>query len=156
MCFIKNSAILLAFTGSFLKEEIAIRYGTGAIMAVPAHDSRDHDFAVKYDIPIRWVVNPVDGQFFPEKLHIGEGTMINSSSLMTGLDINGLPVKEAAAKVIDWLEITGHGKKKVNYKLRDWLFARQRYWGEPFPVIFLDDSGEIVPLPESELPVTLP
>ncbi|XP_020519669.1 leucine--tRNA ligase, chloroplastic/mitochondrial isoform X2 [Amborella trichopoda] len=131
-------------------------YGTGAIMAVPAHDSRDYDFAVKYDIPIRWVVNPVDGQFFPEKLYIGDGTMINSSSLMTGLDINGLPVKEAAAKVIDWLEITGHGKKKVNYKLRDWLFARQRYWGEPFPVIFIDDSAEIVPLPESELPVTLP
>ncbi|KAI3997095.1 hypothetical protein MKX01_032746 [Papaver californicum] len=132
-------------------------YGTGAIMAVPAHDSRDHDFAMKYDIPICWVVNP-EGESnhkFGEP-YSGEGIVINSSSLASKLDINGLPSKEAASAVINWAESTGHGKKKVNYKLRDWLFARQRYWGEPFPVVFLDDTDEIVPVPESELPVILP
>ncbi|KAG6641756.1 leucine--tRNA ligase, chloroplastic/mitochondrial isoform X1 [Carya illinoinensis] len=132
-------------------------YGTGAIMAVPAHDTRDHEFALKYDIPIRWVVSPDDkspndyGNAFP-----GQGTIINSSNSTLGLDINGLWSKEATAKVIEWAEKTGNGKKKVNYKLRDWLFARQRYWGEPIPVIFLDDSGETIPLLEKELPLTLP
>ncbi|KAG0499134.1 hypothetical protein HPP92_003825, partial [Vanilla planifolia] len=99
-------------------------YGSGAIMAVPAHDSRDHEFALRYNF--------------------------------SGLDISGLPCKEAASKVIDWLENSDQGKKKVNYKLRDWLFSRQRYWGEPFPVVYLDDSDETVPVPESELPVELP
>ncbi|XP_077228914.1 tRNA synthetase class I (I, L, M and V) family protein [Tasmannia lanceolata] len=130
-------------------------YGTGAIMAVPAHDSRDYEFALKYGIQVCWVVKPEGCSSFEEP-YSGEGTIINSSSSTSGLNINGLPSKEAAAKVIDWAESTGLGKKKVNYKLRDWLFARQRYWGEPFPVIILDDTGEIVPLPESELPVTLP
>ncbi|XP_019078265.1 leucine--tRNA ligase, chloroplastic/mitochondrial isoform X2 [Vitis vinifera] len=132
-------------------------YGTGAIMAVPAHDTRDHEFALKYDIPICWVVTPndINGDDF-EKPYPGEGLIINSSSSTTGLDINGLSSKVAASKVIEWAEKTVHGKKKVNYKLRDWLFARQRYWGEPIPVSFLDDSGERVPLPETELPLTLP
>lgn len=132
-------------------------YGTGAIMAVPAHDSRDHEFALKYDIPVCWVVKPDNGSYSNlEESYSGEGIVMNSSNSKSGLNINGLPNKEAASKVIEWAENTGHGKKQVNYKLRDWLFARQRYWGEPFPVIFLDDTGEIVPLPESELPVTLP
>ncbi|XP_068665084.1 leucine--tRNA ligase, chloroplastic/mitochondrial isoform X2 [Aristolochia californica] len=132
-------------------------YGTGAIMAVPAHDSRDYEFAMKYDIPVRWVVAPEDTSCNKTgEAYSGEGIMINSSSAASGLDINGFPNKEAANKVIGWAESTGHGKKKVNYKLRDWLFARQRYWGEPFPVIFLDDTGEIAPLPDSELPLTLP
>lgn len=132
-------------------------YGTGAIMAVPAHDARDHEFATKYDIPICWVVNPVDENYTDfEESYSGEGIIMNSSKEHGGLDINGLPSIVAASKVIDWAESTGHGRKKVNYKLRDWLFARQRYWGEPFPVIFLDDTGEIVSLPESELPITLP
>ncbi|GMY36817.1 leucine--tRNA ligase, chloroplastic/mitochondrial [Fagus crenata] len=132
-------------------------YGTGAIMAVPAHDTRDYEFAVKYDIPICWVVtpedkSPTDSRFaFP-----GQGTIINSSNSTLGLDINGLHSKEASSKVIEWAEKTENGKKKVNYKLRDWLFARQRYWGEPIPVIFLDENGETVPLPETELPLTLP
>ncbi|KAM6585672.1 hypothetical protein CsatB_012674 [Cannabis sativa] len=132
-------------------------YGTGAIMAVPAHDTRDYEFASKYDIPIRWVVTPDDekigdsGKAFP-----GEGVVINSMSSKFGLDINGLSSKEAASKVIEWAEKNGKGKKQVNYKLRDWLFARQRYWGEPIPVIFLDVSGESVPLSETELPLILP
>ncbi|KAI3941448.1 hypothetical protein MKW98_022455 [Papaver atlanticum] len=132
-------------------------YGTGAIMAVPAHDSRDHDFAMKYDIPISWVVNPEgeSNRKFGET-YSGEGIIMNSSSLVSKLDINGLHSKEAASTVINWAESTGHGKRKVNYKLRDWLFARQRYWGEPFPVVFLDETDEIVPVPESELPVILP
>ncbi|WOK98606.1 leucine--tRNA ligase, chloroplastic/mitochondrial isoform X1 [Canna indica] len=131
-------------------------YGTGAIMAVPAHDSRDHEFALKYNIPVIRVVNGIDRSNDVSKPYIDDGIMINSSNSLSGLDINGLSCKDAASKVISWLENTGHGTKKVNYKLRDWLFARQRYWGEPFPVIYLDDSGELVPLPENELPLVLP
>ncbi|KAF5943595.1 hypothetical protein HYC85_017672 [Camellia sinensis] len=132
-------------------------YGTGAIMAVPAHDVRDHEFALKYDIPIRWVVMPDGGSSGDsERPYSGEGISVNSSSPILGLDINGLPSKEAASKVIEWVEKIGNGNKKVNYKLRDWLFARQRYWGEPIPVVFLKDTGEGVPLPESELPLALP
>ncbi|XP_016501913.2 leucine--tRNA ligase, chloroplastic/mitochondrial [Nicotiana tabacum] len=132
-------------------------YGTGAIMAVPAHDTRDYEFAMKYSIPISWVVKPDDGDCGNfERPYSGEGTMINASSSESGLGINGLPSKEAASRVIQWLEKSGNGKQKVNYKLRDWLFARQRYWGEPIPVIFLDDTGEGIPVSETELPLTLP
>ncbi|KAL8032932.1 hypothetical protein ABFX02_13G129700 [Erythranthe guttata] len=131
-------------------------YGTGAIMAVPAHDTRDHEFALKYNIPICGVVNPENGSLdYFEKAFSGDGTMINSSSTTSGLDINGLSSKDAASRVIEWLEKTGNGMKKVNYKLRDWLFARQRYWGEPIPVIF-NDRGECEPISEAELPLTLP
>ncbi|XP_076901261.1 leucine--tRNA ligase, chloroplastic/mitochondrial-like [Bidens hawaiensis] len=131
-------------------------YGTGAIMAVPAHDSRDHEFAKKYDIPIHWVVTSDECCDDFEKPFSGEGDVINSSSEKTGLDINGLHSKEAAKKVIEWVEKTGNGNRKVNFKLRDWLFARQRYWGEPIPVVFLDENDETVPIPETELPLTLP
>lgn len=133
------------------------RYGTGAIMAVPAHDTRDHEFALKHNIPISWVVMPFDDTLRNlEKPYTGDGRMINSSSSSSGLDINGLSSKQAASQVIEWLEKCGHGKKQVNYKLRDWLFARQRYWGEPIPVVFLDETGECVPLPEMKLPLVLP
>ncbi|MQM13733.1 hypothetical protein Taro_046658 [Colocasia esculenta] len=132
-------------------------YGTGAIMAVPAHDSRDYEFALKYEIPVIKVVIPVDESCDDSnEPYSDDGVIINSLNLTSGLNINGLCSKEAASKVIDWLESSGRGKKKVNYKLRDWLFARQRYWGEPFPVIFLDDTDEMIPLPEDELPITLP
>ncbi|CAL9067723.1 leucine--tRNA ligase, chloroplastic/mitochondrial-like isoform X1 [Musa acuminata AAA Group] len=131
-------------------------YGTGAIMAVPAHDSRDYEFALKYDIPIMRVVSRTDRSDDDSEPYVDDGIMINSSNSLSGLNINGLSCKDAASKVIDWLESTGHGIKKVNYKLRDWLFARQRYWGEPFPVVYLDDSGEVVPLQENELPLVLP
>ncbi|CAL5408312.1 unnamed protein product [Camellia sinensis] len=128
-------------------------YGTGAIMVVPAHDMRDHEFALKYDIPIRWVVTPDGGSAGDsERPYSGEGISVNSSCPILGLDINGLPSKEAASKVIEWVEKIGNGNKK----LRDWLFARKRYWGEPIPVVFLKDTGEGAPLPESELPLALP
>ncbi|KAM0933005.1 putative leucine--tRNA ligase [Dioscorea sansibarensis] len=131
-------------------------YGTGAIMAVPAHDSRDYEFAVKYDIPIIRVVEPAGTISNLDGPYVDDGIVINSSNMSSGLNINGLTCKEAGMEVIRWLERTGHGSKKVNYKLRDWLFARQRYWGEPFPVIFLNETDELVPLPESQLPLTLP
>ncbi|XP_073299046.1 leucine--tRNA ligase, chloroplastic/mitochondrial isoform X1 [Primulina huaijiensis] len=132
-------------------------YGTGAIMAVPAHDARDREFALKYKLPIYEVVTPGNSSFsYLNKAYTGEGTIVNSSSSRSGLNINGLNSKDAASRVIEWLEITGNGMKKVNYKLRDWLFARQRYWGEPIPVIFPDDTGEVKPISEAELPLTLP
>ncbi|CAM8903167.1 unnamed protein product [Rhodiola kirilowii] len=132
-------------------------YGTGAIMAVPAHDTRDHEFALKYDIPIRLVVKPnVDDFDIRKAAYPGDGILVNSSNALSGLDINGLASREAISKVIQWAEKSEHGKKKVNFKLRDWLFARQRYWGEPIPVIFLEDSSEAVPVPESDLPLLLP
>nr|CAD1842743.1 unnamed protein product [Ananas comosus var. bracteatus] len=157
------------FSGSYAKnpatgEKIPIwiadyvlgSYGTGAIMAVPAHDSRDYEFALKYNIPIVWVVKPSDEICDLNEPYVDDGIIVNSSSSVSGLNITGLSCKDGASKVIQWLESTNNGKKKVNYKLRDWLFARQRYWGEPFPVIYLDDTDEIVPLLESELPLTLP
>ncbi|KAA8515538.1 hypothetical protein F0562_018851 [Nyssa sinensis] len=155
-CYAKNAANGESIP-IWIADYVLGSYGTGAIMAVPAHDTRDHEFALKYDIPVRWVVKPDDescGDFI--KPYSGEGISINSSSSISGLNINDLPSKEAASKVIEWVEKTGNGSKKVNYKLRDWLFARQRYWGEPIPVIFLDDTSEGVPLPETELPITLP
>ncbi|GAB2224687.1 hypothetical protein Drorol1_Dr00005453 [Drosera rotundifolia] len=132
-------------------------YGTGAIMAVPAHDTRDHEFALKYELSITWVVKPDDESCSSSGgAYSGDGIVANSSSSITGLNINGLPNRLAGAKVVEWAERTGNGRRKVNFKLRDWLFARQRYWGEPIPVVFLSDSGETVPLPETELPLTLP
>ncbi|XP_078431037.1 tRNA synthetase class I (I, L, M and V) family protein [Wolffia australiana] len=132
-------------------------YGTGAIMAVPAHDSRDYDFAKMYKLPIIQVVRP-PGQDCDDfsKPYAEDGFIVNSSNLSYGLNIDGMSSKDAAKEVINWLEKTGAGKGKVNYKLRDWLFARQRYWGEPFPVVFLNETGEMVPLCEEDLPLTLP
>lgn len=131
-------------------------YGTGAIMAVPAHDSRDHEFALKYKLPIIKVVSPSNGNCDPEEAYADDGIMINSSNSSSGLNINGMLSQDAALKVTEWVESNGFGNKKVNYKLRDWLFARQRYWGEPFPVIYLDNTNDMVPLSENELPLTLP
>jgi leucyl-tRNA synthetase len=129
-------------------------YGTGAIMAVPAHDSRDHEFALAFGLPMRLVVSPREGQDWDQKkAYAGDGLLVNSSY---EIDLNGLSTVEAGMKVTAWLEKMGLGKKQVNYKLRDWLFARQRYWGEPFPVVLLEGSGEARPVPENELPVTLP
>jgi len=139
-----------------LRIQLLESYGTGAIMAVPAHDSRDYEFALKYDIPVIRVVIPIGENYEDGKPYTDDGIMINSSSSVTGLNINGLSSKQGASKVLDWLDSTGQGKKMVNYKLRNWLFARQRYWGEPFPVIYSDETGETVPIPENELPLTLP
>ncbi len=122
-------------------------YGTGAIMAVPAQDERDWEFAATYGLPVVRTVEPPPG--FPEdKPYVGDGKAINSGFL------NGLSVEQAKAAMIDWLEKTGAGERRVNYKLRDWLFSRQRYWGEPFPVTFVD--GKPGTVPDAELPVLLP
>jgi leucyl-tRNA synthetase len=121
-------------------------YGTGAIMAVPGQDERDWEFAEKFDLPIIRTVQPSED--FEGKAYTGEGPAINSDFL------NGLEIEEAKAKIIEWLEKKGVGKKAVNYKLRDWLFSRQRYWGEPFPIIHVDGQPKAVP--EADLPVMLP
>lgn len=143
----------------WIADYVLISYGTGAIMAVPAHDERDYEFATTYDLPIREVVG---GGNISAEAYTGDGTLVNSSSAdreipgiaRKGVSLNGLSVDEAKKVVTDWLEKQGQGQHRVNYKLRDWLFSRQRYWGEPFPIIFVDDEPK--PLPESELPVTLP
>ncbi len=136
-------------------------YGTGAIMAVPAHDTRDFDFAKKFNLPVICIMEP--DASCPEdvrpKVLAGEacwaadGTYINSQN--DTLCLNGLNKKQGIAKVIEWLEANKIGKATVNYKLRDWLFSRQRYWGEPFPIIHWED-GEISTVDDSELPVLLP
>ena len=125
-------------------------YGTGAIMAVPAHDERDHEFAKKYGIPIKPVIKPVEGEWDYEKeAFTEEGILINSN----GFD--GLTSEEAKEKITQELEKKGIGEKTINFRLRDWNISRQRYWGTPIPVIYCDDCG-IVPVPEEDLPVVLP
>ncbi len=137
-------------------------YGTGAIMAVPAHDTRDFEFAEKYNIPIICIMDPdTDDDSLRQKVlegkacWVADGKYINSSSSETGVDVNGLNKEAGIKKMISWLESQNCGKEKVNYKLRDWLFSRQRYWGEPFPVIHWED-GEVSLVPEDELPLELP
>lgn len=132
-------------------------YGTGAIMAVPAHDTRDYEFAKKFSLPMRPVISPEGSTAWDGKeAYTGGGVVTNSFFVETGIDLNGLPSTMAAANVVDWLEKRGYGRRQVNYKLRDWLFARQRYWGEPFPVVILEDTGEVKGVPEEDLPVKLP
>jgi leucyl-tRNA synthetase len=131
----------------FIADYVLAGYGTGAIMAVPGQDQRDWDFAGEFDLPIvRTVQPPAD---FEGEAFLGDGPAINSGML------DGLGVEEAKRKITEWLEETGNGAGAVTYKLRDWLFSRQRYWGEPFPIVY-DDTGLPVALPESMLPVELP
>ena len=135
----------------FISDYVLSTYGTGAIMAVPAHDTRDWEFAKKFGLPIIEVVqgntpSNLDEAAFTD---VATGTLVNSGFL------NGLSVTDAKKKMIDWLEANGKGCDKVNYKLRDWVFSRQRYWGEPIPMVHCDKCGW-QPLPESSLPLTLP
>ena len=134
----------------WIADYVLMGYGHGAIMAVPAHDQRDHDFAQQHNIEIIEVVKPDEKT---DGCYSGNGTSINSSSDI--LSIDGLQTVESKQKVIAWLKESGHGSASVNYRLRDWLFSRQRYWGEPFPVVF-DDEGNHYPISESALPVVLP
>ncbi|SDP75611.1 leucyl-tRNA synthetase [Actinopolyspora xinjiangensis] len=137
----------------FTADYVLLSYGTGAIMAVPAQDQRDWEFATEFGLPIvRTVEPPAD---FDGEAYTGDGPAINSSSETTGLSLDGLSVDDAKRKVVSWLEQHGHGKGSVQYKLRDWLFARQRYWGEPFPIVY-DTDGTPLGLPEDQLPVELP
>lgn len=133
----------------FISDYVLVTYGTGAIMAVPAHDGRDWDFAKKFNLPIIEVVS--GGKNVQEEAYtdVYKGNMVNSEFL------NGMPVKEAIPAMIDWLEKQGLGKRKVNFKLRDWVFSRQRYWGEPIPLVHCDKCGWVA-IPESELPLELP
>jgi len=129
----------------WISDYVLMTYGTGAVMAVPAHDERDFEFAKKFNLPIKTVVS--GGK--PDECFSGEGVSVDSGF------ITGLKTPDAVKKVIDWAEKEGLGKGTVKYKLRDWLFSRQRYWGEPFP-IKKDKNGTIIPLKDNELPVTLP
>lgn len=132
----------------FISDYVLVSYGTGAIMAVPAHDTRDWEFAKKFDLPIIEVVK--GGNVLEEAFtDCATGEMVNSGML------NGLSVEEAKVKIIAWLTEEGKGRAKVNYKLRDWVFSRQRYWGEPIPIVHCEKCG-FVPLNESDLPLKLP
>ncbi|HEV7981106.1 leucine--tRNA ligase [Amycolatopsis sp.] len=135
----------------FVADYVLMGYGTGAIMAVPGQDQRDWDFAKKFDLEIVRTVEPSAG--FDGEAFTGAGAAINSSS--DALSLDGLEIGDAKKTIIAWLEENGHGEGTVQYKLRDWLFARQRYWGEPFPIVY-DESGLPIALPEDQLPVELP
>jgi len=131
---------------------VLMGYGTGAIMAVPAHDQRDFDFAKKYDLEIKVVVEPEDKDLSGETLeeaYTEDGVLVNSDIL------NGLDVEAAFEKIANYMEENNIGSRQVNYRLRDWLVSRQRYWGTPIPVVYCDECG-VVPVPEEELPVELP
>ncbi|GMA57870.1 hypothetical protein GCM10025858_23730 [Alicyclobacillus sacchari] len=148
------------FTGAYVKHPLLDRnlpvwiadyvlmdYGTGAIMAVPAHDERDYEFAKQFDLDIIPVVQPVEGE--ADELYTGDGVMINSGPL------DGKSVAAAKKAAIEWLAQTGHAEAAVTYRLRDWVFARQRYWGEPIPIVHCPACGAVA-VPEDQLPVTLP
>ena len=137
-------------------------YGTGAIMAVPAHDTRDFEFAQKFNLPIICIQDPdVSDPEQKKRILAGtecwteDGKYINSSDKSTGIDINGLNKEAGIAQITAWLESEKLGSSKINYKIRDWLFSRQRYWGEPFPVIHWED-GEVTVMNDNELPLELP
>ncbi len=139
----------------WVADYVLMGYGTGAIMAVPGHDGRDFDFAKAFDLPIRRVVMAPGGAPGEalEAAFVEDGVACNSAA--DGIVLDGLATAEAKARMIDWLERRGLGRRRVNYKLRDWLFSRQRYWGEPFPIVF-DDAGRHYPVSASRLPVLLP
>ncbi len=133
----------------WISDYILISYGTGAIMAVPAHDERDFEFAKKFNLPIVQVVSKDGSLYELKEAYTEDGIAVNSGQF------NGLKTPEFKKRIIEWLEEKGIGKKAVNYKLRDWIFSRQRYWGEPIPIIHCPKCGN-VPVPEEELPLTLP
>lgn len=148
----------------FVADYVLMGYGTGAIMAVPAHDQRDFEFARAFDLPVRCVVSPTDGR--GEDTRTWDSAFTASDAVVTGssstarmgdegLDIDGLSVADAKARTTAWLVEHGRGEATTTYRLRDWLFSRQRYWGEPFPVVY-DEAGVPHALPESMLPVELP
>lgn len=136
----------------WVADYVLMGYGTGAIMAVPAHDQRDFEFARTFDLPIRVVIQPDDQALDPASMteaYAGPGTLVNSGRF------NGVRVPDGVPTIIEWLQSEGRGKAEVNFRLRDWLISRQRYWGTPIPVVYCDDCG-IVPIPDDQLPVLLP
>jgi leucyl-tRNA synthetase len=137
----------------FVADYVLMEYGTGAVMAVPAHDQRDYDFAEKFGLEIRRVVEPAEGEPAPE----GEAFAGHSENerLINSGDFTGMPAPEAKKAIVEWLRERGLGRPAVNYKLRDWLLSRQRYWGCPIPIVHCGDCG-LVPVPDDELPIELP
>jgi leucyl-tRNA synthetase len=136
----------------YIADYVLMTYGTGAIMAVPAHDERDYDFARKYGLPIRVVITPDGSVPDPNETpacYTGDGVMVNSG------EFSGLSNREGMQRLAEWFEARGLGERKVNYRLRDWLISRQRYWGAPIPIVHCPACGE-VPVPEDQLPVLLP
>ena len=134
----------------FVADYVLVSYGTGIVMAVPAHDQRDFEFAKKMDLPIKVVISPEDwdGKDI-EEAYVGEGNQINSDQF------DGLPSKQGKEEIADFIEEMGWGRRAMNYRVRDWLISRQRYWGTPIPIIYCDTCGT-VPVPEKDLPVLLP
>ncbi|TWH48268.1 leucine--tRNA ligase [Sporomusa sp. KB1] len=144
------------FTGEqvpiWVANYVLVEYGTGAVMGVPAHDQRDWDFAGKYGLPKKVVVRPVDKELTIDDMteaYDGQGTMVNSG------EFSGLDNETGKVKIAQWFENQGIGKRRINYRLRDWLISRQRYWGAPIPIIYCPDCGT-VPVPKEQLPVLLP
>ncbi|WP_030329502.1 leucine--tRNA ligase [Streptomyces sp. NRRL B-1381] len=142
----------------FIADYVLMGYGTGAIMAVPAHDTRDFAFARAFELPMRCVVQPSDDRgtdpsTWDDAFSSYDAKLVNSAN--DGISLDGLGVVEAKAKITEWLREHGVGEGTVNFRLRDWLFSRQRYWGEPFPIVY-DEDGIAHPLPESMLPLELP
>lgn len=135
----------------FISDFVLANYGTGIVMAVPTHDQRDYEFAKKFNIPM---IQVIDGDV-SAKAYEKYDYIKNNNIMMNSEEFNGMPVKEAKEKIIDKVIKIGFGKKQINYKMQDWSFNRQRYWGEPFPVVFCDNCGT-VPLNDSDLPITLP
>src|ERR1700760_1701026 len=139
-------------TPMFVADYVLMEYGTGAIMAVPGHDGRDHDFAQAFDLPVKRVIEgsdpeaPGDAEGLP---YAGDGPMVNSGRF------DGQGNRDAYASMVEWLKEEGRGETAVNYRLRDWLLSRQRYWGAPIPIVYCDECG-MVPVPEDQLPVELP
>ncbi|MBO8136743.1 MAG: leucine--tRNA ligase [Desulfotomaculum sp.] len=143
-----NGELIPILVGNY----VLLEYGTGAVMGVPAHDQRDFEFATKYNLPIRPVIQPEGIDLEKEgleKAYTGEGVLINSG------EFNGLPNKKAMGEIVKKLEKNNLGRRKVNYRLRDWLISRQRYWGTPIPIVYCKKCGT-VPVPEDQLPVILP
>jgi leucyl-tRNA synthetase len=136
----------------FVADYVLMEYGTGAIMAVPGHDARDYEFAKAFDLPIKRVIEGVDEEIAQDEEGLpypGDGPMVNSGRF------DGKHNREAYDEIVDWLASEGRGEQAVNYRLRDWLVSRQRYWGAPIPILYCDECG-MVPVPEDQLPVLLP
>ena len=136
----------------YVADYVLTDYGTGAIMAVPAHDQRDFDFATAFGLPVRQVVRPPDGEVDESVAYVehAEGEVLVNSG-----EFDGLPAPEGGRRIVEKLEAEGRGRFTINYRLRDWGFSRQRYWGCPIPIVYCDECG-IVPVPDDELPVVLP
>jgi leucyl-tRNA synthetase len=136
----------------WVADYVLMDYGTGAIMAVPAHDERDYEFAQRYDLAVKAVVAPADGEALEEgtfSAHTENEVLIDSAQF------SGTPAAEGGRAIVEWLEGRGRARKAIDYRLRDWSFSRQRYWGAPIPIVYCDDCG-LVPVPEEDLPVRLP